>query len=70
MIRHLKLCRSKGSLLVPVWPSSYFCPLIYQNGKQMADIIEPLYYSETVDSVFNGYTKLKAIILNADYSNK
>ena len=36
----------------------------------MADIIEPLYYSETVDSVFNGYTKLKAIILNADYSNK
>ena len=24
VIRHLKLCKAKGALLVPVWPSSYF----------------------------------------------
>ena len=33
VIRHLKLCKSKSTLLVPVWPFSYFCPLIYPNGK-------------------------------------
>ena len=33
-------------------------------------IIEPFYYSETADSVFNGYTKFKTIILDIDCSNK
>ena len=76
MIRHLKLCRAKGALLVPVLLSSYFWPSIYPNRKQMADfikdliIIELFYYSEAVDSVFNRYTKLKTIILNIDCSNK
>ena len=32
--------------------------------------IEPLYYLETEDSVFSGYTKLKKIILNIDCSDK
>ena len=69
MIHHLKLCKTKGALLVPVWSSSYFWPLIYPNGKQVADfikdfiIIERFYYSEAADSVFNGYTKLKTINL-------
>ena len=76
MISHLKLCKAKGALLVPVWLSSYFWPLIYPNGKQMADfikdfiIIESFYYSEATDSVFNGYTKFKTIILNINGSNK
>ena len=76
VIRHLKFCKGKGTFLLPVWPSSYFWPLIYPNGKQMADfikdsiIIEPFYYSEAADSVFNGYTKFKTIILNSDRSNK
>ena len=74
-IRHLKVCKGKGALLVPVWPSSYIWPLIYPNGKQMADfikiiIIEPFYCSEAADSVFNGYTKFKTIILNIDCSNR
>ena len=76
MIRHLKLFEAKGALLVPVCPSSYFWPLIYPNGKQMADfikdfiIIERFYCSETADSIFNGYAKFKTIILNIDCSNK
>ena len=75
-MRHLKLCKAKGTLLAPACPSSYFWQLIYPNGKQMADfikdfiIIEPLYYSEAADSVFNGYAKFKTIILNIDCSNK
>ena len=38
VIHHLKLCKAKGTLFVPVWPSSYFWPF---------------YYSEAADSVFN-----------------
>ena len=76
MIRHLQLLKAKGASLVPVWPSSYFWPLISLYGKQMADlikdfiIIEPYYYSEAADSVFNGYAKIKTITLNIDCSNK
>ena len=33
-------------------------------------IIEPFYYSEAADSVFNGYTKYKTLVLNIDCSNK
>ena len=33
-------------------------------------IIAPFYYPAAADSVFNGYTKFKAIILNIDCSNK
>ena len=33
-------------------------------------IIEPFYYSEAADFIFNGYTKFKTIILNNDGSNK
>ena len=49
VIRHLKLCKAKGTLLVPLWPSSYLWP-----WEQMADfikdflIIESFYYSEAV----------------------
>ena len=76
VIRHLKLCKAKGALLVPVWSSSFFLPLIYPNGKQMANfikdfiIIERFYHSKAADSLFNGYTKFKTIILNIDCSNK
>ena len=76
VIHHLKLCKAKGALLLPVWPSSNFWSLIYPNGKQMANfikdsiIIEWFYYSEAADSVFQGYTKFKAKILNIDCSNK
>ena len=33
-------------------------------------IVEPFYYSEAADSVFNEFTKFKTIILNIDCSNK
>ena len=33
-------------------------------------IIEPFYYSEAADSVFNRHTKFKTLILNIDCSNR
>ena len=73
VLRHLKLCKTKEA--INVWPSSHFWPIIYPNGKQMADfikdfiIIERFYYPEAADSVFNEYTKFKTIISNIDCSN-
>ena len=72
--RHLKLCKAKGTLLLPIWPSSYFWPLIYPNGKNLANfikdyiVIEPFYTAEVCGSVFNGYPKFKTLVLDINCS--
>ena len=72
MLRHLILCKTRGALLVPIWSSSYYWPLIYPDGDRMADfvkqqiVIEPLYSAEVRESVFNGYPKFKTLVLNTD----
>ena len=37
VICHLNFCKAKGTLLVPVCPSSHFLPLIYPDWKQMTN---------------------------------
>ena len=70
VLRHLTLCKARGVLLVRIWPSSYYWSLIYPDGDRMADfvkqyiVIEPLYSAEVRESVFNGYPKLKTLVLN------
>ena len=72
MLRHLILCKARRALLVPTWPSSYYWPLIYPEGDQMADfgkqyiVIEPFYSAEVRESVFNGYPKFKTLVLNIE----
>ena len=39
-IKHVRLCKGIGTLLVPIWESSYFWPLIYPNGLHFADFIK------------------------------
>ena len=59
-------------LLVPIWPSSCYWPLIYPDGYRMADfmkqhvMIEHFYSSEVRESVFNGYHNFKTLVLNID----
>ena len=66
------LCKARDALLVPIWPSSYYWPLIYPGGDQMADfvkqyiVIEPFYSEEVRESVFNGYPKFETLALNID----
>ena len=65
VLRHLILFKARGALLVPIWPSSYYWPLMYPDRDQMADfvrqyiVIEPLYSPEVrrSESLFNGYPK-------------
>ena len=41
-IRHLEVCKARGTLLVPMRESSYFLPLIYPNGLHPAAFIKDL----------------------------
>ena len=72
MLRHLILRKARGALLVSIWPSSYYWPLIYPDVGKMADfvkqyiVIEPFYSAEVRESVFNGYPKFKTLVLNID----
>ena len=40
VLRHLILCKSKGTLFVPTWPSFYHWPLIYTDWDQMANFVK------------------------------
>ena len=59
-IRHMRICKCEGTLVVPVWKSAYFWPIIYPNGFQMPHFIKdifvfnPVYTSPVEGSVFNG----------------
>ena len=72
-IRHLKLCEAKGTLIVPVWPSAYYWPLLYPSGNSLATFIrdfyvfEPHYFSSCNDSVFKGYVNFKTIALRIEF---
>ena len=57
VLKFMALCKARGTLLVPVWPSAYFWPLIYYNGLQMASfvknfvVVDPI-YSSSCNNVF------------------
>ncbi len=48
-LKHAKICRSTGVLLIPEWKSSYFWPLITPNGRHFYDFIKK---SQSTGSVF------------------
>lgn len=67
--RHLKLCKAKGTLLVPLWPSAYFWPIIYPNGKTMASFINDFivlkqsFQASSSSNIFNGQSGRKFLAL-------
>ena len=73
-IRHLKLCKGVGTLLVPLWESSYFWPIICPNGVQFADfvkgvlIVNPNYKSYSDNEIFNGYASFRTLALKLQFS--
>ena len=40
VIKHLRLCKGRGVLLVPEWPSSYYWPLLTPNGKEFYAFVQ------------------------------
>ena len=72
ILRHLILRKATGVVLVPIWSSSYYWPLIYSDGGQMVDfvkqyiVIESFCSAEVRESVFNGYPKFKTLVSSID----
>ena len=72
VLRHLILCKARGTRLVPVWPSSYYWPLIYPDGDNIVNFVKqyivmgPFYSAEVREWVFNGYPIFKTLVLNID----
>ena len=69
-INHLKLCKGKAVLLVPMWQSSYFWPLLTSDGEYFNDfvidfiLLDPCFYNNTsMRSVFDGFAKFKTLAL-------
>ena len=60
---------SSGTLVIPVWPSAYFWPLIYPRGKAIATFVkdfyvfDPFFKSSCSISVFKGHAKFRTIAL-------
>lgn len=69
-LKHAKLCRADGVLLVPLWTSSYFWPLLSSDGEFFDSfvksfiLLDPFYINNTgCKSVFNGFANFYAIAM-------
>ena len=36
----MKTCHASGTVIVPVWPSAYFWPVLYPDGYHMVDFVK------------------------------
>ena len=73
-IRHLKICKGKGTLLIPIWESAYFWPLIYPEGKTLAFfikhfmVIKPTFQSPITDNVFGQGKSFDCLALKIEFN--
>ena len=73
-IRHAKLCKAQGVLIIPCWPSAHWWPIIYPNGINLAPFIkdmlifDPYYESYGHNTIFNGYQSFKTLALEIDFT--
>ena len=73
VFRHMRRCKARGSILVPIWRSSYYWPLLYPNGLHLAPfvkdymIVHPHYTSSGNNRVFVGRPAFKALALFCNF---
>ena len=71
-IKHLKFCKARGTLLVPVWRSAYFWPLLFPNGIHTASfvkefrVVKPFFISNNCN-IFKGYTNFDCMALRVSF---
>ena len=57
-IKHLKLCHARGVLFVPMWPSSYFWPLLVAESNHFNDFVKNYLL---LDPYFYNYASCKSV---------
>ena len=75
-LRYLELCKGKGVLLVPIWKSAYYWPMLTKDGNNFNPFIknflllDPFFlnYAKLSNSVFDGFAKFYSIALLLDFS--
>ena len=73
VLRHMEKCKARGTVMVPVWKSSYFWPLLYPNGLHLATFVKdymtihPWYTSTGNNKVFMGRPSFKALALYCQF---
>ena len=56
VINHLKLCKAEGSIVVPVWKSSYFWTVLSQDGRHWSPfVLERLVPSNVMITLYKAY---------------
>ena len=73
-LRHLKRCKGKGVLFVPLWRSAYYWPLITKKEGTFESfvsgylILQP-YFLSNCSSLFKGFANFNSIALYLDFSS-
>ena len=73
-LKHLKLCKAVGTLLIPCWPSASWWPLFYPEGSYIATfvknvlVLDPFYESYCENTAFTGFQYFKTLALKVDFS--
>ena len=73
-LKHLRLCKAYGTLLLPCWPSACWWPWLYPDGSYIATfvkrllVLDPYYESYCDNTVFTGYQAFKTLALEVDFS--
>ena len=69
VFRHLTRCKATATVIVPVWRSAYFWPLLYPDGIRMANFVteffvfRPYFVAGENNTVFVGRTKFSMLAL-------
>ena len=40
VVAHLRVCKAEGTLVIPLWKSSYFWPLLCDDGKHLNTLVQ------------------------------
>ena len=69
-LKHARLCKARGVLLVPEWPSAYYWPLLTSDGKTFNSfvtdvlVMDPYYVSKCeTKTVFQGFAPFRSLAL-------
>ena len=67
VFRHLRRCHARATVILPVWQSAYFWPLLYPDGVRIANFVkdfyvfQPHFVSGGNDKVFVGRPKFRTM---------
>ena len=76
-IKHAKLCKAEGVILIPEWKSAYFWPMITSEGKYFQHfvkhclVLDPYYLSFNYvkpNSAFKGFANFRSLALLLNFS--